>query len=66
MLERIDYLVKDSLSENIMQELNNSGFISNWLKENQETYNSVTIQPEGLPAIGKVFYNGERFENIAQ
>ena len=66
MIERIDYLAKDSLCESILQELKNSGFVSNWLKENQETYNSVTMNPKGLPAIGKIFYNGERFGNIAQ
>ena len=66
MLERIDYIVKDSLCESIIQELKDSEFISNWLKENQETYNSVTLRPEGLPEIGLVYFQEERFDNIAQ
>ena len=66
MSERIDYLIKDNQCEKAIEDFKALSSVPVWLEQYSELFNSVSIQPEGLPRITSSNFNGEFFENIRQ
>ena len=61
---RIEYLIKDNLCQKAIDDFKTLTSVPNWLNQHLELYESVTIQPGGLPRITNSNLGDESFENI--
>ena len=64
MTERIDYLIKDNQCEKAIEDFKILTSVTDWLNQYSDLFNSVSIQPKGLPRITSSHFEGESFENI--
>ena len=64
MTERIDYLIKDNHCEKAIEDFKMLSSVPEWLSQNLNLYESVSIKPDGLPRITSSHFEGETFENI--
>ncbi len=64
MTERIDYLIKDNHCEKAIEDFKILTSVPDWLQQYSDLFDSVSIQPEGLPRITSSHFEGESFENI--
>ena len=63
-MNREDYLFNDKRCEQAISDFKHSASNQRWLKQYNELYNTVTIQPEGLPRITSFNLGDEKFEKI--
>jgi hypothetical protein len=59
------YEIADRFAEEAIEEEAKAVDRDKWLKEYEDLYSSITIQPAGLPAIANAHLNGHFFSNIA-
>jgi hypothetical protein len=64
MTERIDYLIKDNKCEKAIDDFKILTSVPDWLIQYSDLFDSVSIQPKGLPRISSSHFEGESFENI--
>jgi hypothetical protein len=64
MTERIDYLIKDNQCEKAIEDFKTLSSVPDWLEQYSDLFDSVSIQPKGLPRITSSHFEGESFENI--
>ena len=64
MTERIDYLIKDNQCEKAIANFKTLSSVPEWLNQYSDLFDSVSIQPKGLPRITSSHFEGESFENI--
>ena len=61
---RIDFLIKDNHCQKAIDDFKTLTSVPDWLNQHLELYESVTIQPGGLPRITNSNLGDESFENI--
>jgi len=64
MQTRIDFLIKDNHCEKAIDDFKILSSVPEWLKQYLDLFDSVSIQPKGLPRITNSHLDGESFENI--
>ena len=64
MTERIDFLIKDNQCEKAIDEFKTLTSVPEWLNQYSDLFDSVSIQPKGLPRITSSHFEGETFENV--
>jgi hypothetical protein len=64
MTERIDFLIKDNHCEKAIEDFKILTSVPDWLNLYSDLFDSVSIQPKGLPRITSSHFEGESFENI--
>ncbi len=64
MVNKINYIVKDSLCEKAIEDFRSLSSVSNWLILHNDLYNSITIKPEALPRITISHFEDQVFSNI--
>lgn len=64
MKERLDYLIKDNHCEKAIEDFKVLSSVPAWLEQYAGLYDSIGIQPKGLPRITDAHFDGESFENI--
>ncbi len=64
MTQRIDYLIKDNHCEKAIEDFKILTSVPEWLNQYSDLFDSVSIQPKGLPRITSSHFEGESFENI--
>ncbi len=60
-----NYEIADRLAEEAIEEETKAIDRDKWLKEYKDLFNSLSIQPAGLPSIANAHMNGRFFEQIA-
>ena len=63
-MNRENYLFNEKRCEQAISDLKLSVSTRRWLKQYNELYNTVTIQPNGLPRITSFNLGDEKFKNI--
>ncbi len=61
----IEYQIASKFCEEALIELKIENEIPVWLKENQSLFESINIQPIGMPGIANCNYNGKWYEDIS-
>lgn len=64
MTERINYLIIDNHCEKAIEDFKILTSVTDWLKQYSVLFDSVSIQPKGLPRITSSHLEDESFENI--
>jgi tetratricopeptide (TPR) repeat protein len=59
------YEIADRFAEEAIEEEANAIDRDKWIKENEDLFKSISIQPSGLPSIANAHINGHFFSNIA-
>ena len=61
MTERIDYLIKENHLEKAIEDFKTLSSVPEWLNKYSDLFDSVSIQPKGLPRITSSYFEGESF-----
>jgi len=64
MIERNDYVKRDNLCAKAIEDFKENSSVSDWLILYANLFNTVSIQPKGLPRITAFHFQNEAFENI--
>lgn len=64
MQTRIDFIIKDNLCVKAIDDFKILTSVPEWLTQYSDLFDSVSIEPEGLPRITLFHFDGEPFENI--
>ena len=59
-----EFYISDKTCEESLIEYQNTDDIANWLAENRDLYNSISIRPQELPSIASCNFNGKHYGNI--
>ena len=65
-MNKIDYQIANNFCEEALMMLDKENDAAHWLLENKPLFESITIQPEGLPAIANCNFEGIYYGYIAQ
>lgn len=65
-MDKVDYQITDKFCEEALIALQVDNDIPFWLQENKSLFESISIQPSGLPSIADSNYDGVKYHFISQ
>ncbi len=66
MAELKNYIINDARCEAAMGDFLKVASIEDWVFQNMELFNAISIRVNGLPSIASCNYQGKHFENIKE
>jgi len=66
MMDKIDFQVNDNLCEEALIELASIKDTNTWIIKYKELFESISIQPEGLPSIANQHFKGVKYFYIGE
>ena len=65
-MDKIDYQITDKHCEEALIELEVISDVQSWLAKYKDLFESVSIQPSGLPSIANQHFEGVKYTYIGQ
>ena len=65
-MDKIDYQITDKHCEEALMELEATNDIQAWVHKYKDLFESISIQPAGLPSIANQHYEGVKYAYIGQ
>jgi hypothetical protein len=65
-MEKIDFIINDKQCEEALIELASTNNVEQWLLKYKDLFESISIQPAGLPSIANQHYQGVKYSYIGQ
>lgn len=65
-MDKIDYQIINKHCEDALMELNATSNIESWVHKYKDLFESISIQPAGLPSIANQHYDGVKYFFIGE
>ena len=66
MDEMMDYIINDDRCEAALSDYLKAVSTEEWVYQNMQLFNAISIRVNGLPSIASCNYQGKHFENIKE
>ena len=65
-MDKIDYQITDKHCEDALMELDATSSIESWVLKYKDLFESISIQPAGLPSIANQHFEGVKYAYIGE